>query len=72
MERRLGGPPYAFDGVNRERGGTITRESLVKPPEPDFMNCCTPYRGAGEPRGCDSYPGDEIADRDGAAYRKRL
>lgn len=69
-DERLSGPAYLYDAPNAERGGLITRQTLVKK-DPYGMakyigQCCVGEGSAGEK------PGERCADRDGAAFRERL
>ena len=70
MDKRLSGPAYLYDDVNRERGGLITRQTLVKK---------DPYNigGMSSPVGCmGDTPGNtstgKVDNKDGAAFRVRL
>lgn len=70
MDKRLSGPAYLYDAPNAERGGLVTRQTLVKK-DPHGMAqfmagaCCV-----GETPG--DKPGSKVADRDGSAFRERL
>jgi hypothetical protein len=65
---RLAGPPYLYDGVNRERGGLVTRQTLVKQ-DPlgigDMTNVCCMARPM-------NAPAEKAKDQDGCAFREAL
>jgi hypothetical protein len=62
-DTRLSGPAYGMRESSYERGGTVTRVQLNKPDAYGMASpCCMP----------EEMPPDSTADRDGAAYRKRL
>ncbi len=66
-DTRLSGPAYMYDGVNRERGGLVTRQTLVKKDPYGISSLTTCYPTSEEPNA-----GERIADKDGCAFRERL
>lgn len=68
MDTRLSGPPYRYDHDNRERGGLVTRQTLVKKDPYGFgdlkVASCSPDSKA--------QSGESISDLDGCAFRKAL